>query len=75
MPLTAAEFRSLQTVLRYAREQIEEAGNIVASIAPATLNSVSQMARLKNVWRLIQDEIALLDSNPPDLVNGKGPRR
>ena len=45
MPLTPPQYRTLQTVLRYGSEQIEEAENIVSCISPRTANEVGQLAR------------------------------
>ena len=44
MPLTPPQYRTLQTVLRYGSEQIEEAENIVSCISPRTANEVGQLA-------------------------------
>ena len=49
MPLTPPQYRTLQTVLRYGSEQIEEAENIVSCISPRTANEVGRLARLKQI--------------------------
>lgn len=56
MPLTVPQFRTLQTVLRYAGEQIEEAEHIIDDISPRTATEIGQLARLKEIRRRIQDE-------------------
>ncbi len=56
MPLTAPQFRTLQTVLRYAAEQIEEAEHIIGDISPRTATEIGQLARLKEIRHRIVDE-------------------
>jgi len=60
--LSVDQLRILRAVLRVAQDQIEEAENAIGAVSPRTAEIVGQLARLKEIRRLIQDERQAVDA-------------
>jgi flagellar biosynthesis chaperone FliJ len=60
--LSVNELRILQAVLRLAQDQIEEAEAALGAVSPRTSELAGQLARLKEIRRLIQDERQTVDA-------------
>jgi hypothetical protein len=60
--LSVNELRILQASLRFALDQIEEAEAALGAVSPRTSELAGQLARLKEIRRLIQDERRTVDA-------------
>jgi flagellar biosynthesis chaperone FliJ len=60
--LSVNELRILQAVLRHAQDQIEEAETAIGAVSPRMAEIAGQLARLKEIRRLIQDERQTMDA-------------
>ncbi len=54
--LSVNELRILQAGLRFAQDQIEEAEAALGAVSPRTSDLAGQLARLKEIRLLIDDE-------------------
>ena len=54
--LSVDELRILQAGLRFAQDQIEEAGQFLGGVEPRTSDLAGQLARLKEIRLRIDDE-------------------